>query len=590
MFLSKARIKASELVEQAVSFLVSKYEQATHVFTPASPFGQLLIVISNISELIFTYIAHTAEEMNIATAQNVENIHGLARLTGHDAYRGASAYGVMKIKLNSSALDSIRGRYLSINNFSKFTISETGVNYFLNLPSDYIRLGVTDDNFINVNYIQGDIDSQTFTSDGTALQTFNPVIKSMTDHDNVSVTVNGKEWKKVDSLYDMPADDGYENSECFMVKSSVNVGLTIIFGNGHFGKIPPYGSTIEVTYIKTSGSAGNHNASNLNFIFVDNGFDEMGNEVDLNEVLQIMNVSSPMMGSDYEDPEFTKLIAPRASKSFVLATPENYISFLSRYNQFSFIDAYNTKDDENLDDDNIIYLKIIPNIKKKITSNEDYFHIPEKEFLLSDKEKEGVMNALYDSGQMLVSSEVHIIDPTIKRFAINVTVRYFENIDKTSIRTNIRNILNKYFFNINRKDIVPVSDLIALVETIDGVDSCDIFFTTEDNEKAIRYGYYTKSITKWNDATLRYESVEERVNVPSSEDPRIGFDDYGNVIIPENSILIPRGGWIDRNGNYYTEIPEEGKLGPLNIFFVDEVNNSIYNQTMQKKLEKLIKQ
>lgn len=54
MFLSKARLKASELIEQAVTFLTSKYEQTAHVFTPASPFGQLLIVISNISELIFT--------------------------------------------------------------------------------------------------------------------------------------------------------------------------------------------------------------------------------------------------------------------------------------------------------------------------------------------------------------------------------------------------------------------------------------------------------------------------------------------------------------------------------------------------------
>ena len=125
MFLSKTRLKASELIEQAVTFLVSKYEQAAHVFTPASPFGQLLIVISNISELIFTYIAHTAEELNISTAQNVESIHGLARLTGHDAYRGSSAYGVMQIKLNNSTLDYIKGKYLTINNFTQFSISET---------------------------------------------------------------------------------------------------------------------------------------------------------------------------------------------------------------------------------------------------------------------------------------------------------------------------------------------------------------------------------------------------------------------------------------------------------------------------------
>lgn len=65
MFLSKTRLKASELMEQAVVFLHNKFNQAAHVFTPASPFGQLLTVIANIAELIFTYIAHTAEELNI---------------------------------------------------------------------------------------------------------------------------------------------------------------------------------------------------------------------------------------------------------------------------------------------------------------------------------------------------------------------------------------------------------------------------------------------------------------------------------------------------------------------------------------------
>ena len=48
-FFSKAKIKSTEIMEQAVSFLTEKYEQAASVFTVASPFGQLLVVIANIS-------------------------------------------------------------------------------------------------------------------------------------------------------------------------------------------------------------------------------------------------------------------------------------------------------------------------------------------------------------------------------------------------------------------------------------------------------------------------------------------------------------------------------------------------------------
>lgn len=586
MFFSKLRVKATELMEQAVNFLYEKYDQAANVFTPASPFGQILIVIANISELIFTYIAHTAEELNIQTAQNVETIHGLSRLAGHDPYRGASAYGMMGIKLNTS-VDLIEGTYLTINNFTKFTISETGQTYFLNLPSSYIKLAVGGNDFVNVLFIQGEIESQTFTSNGKSLQTFNPIIKGMTDHTNVAVTVNGKEWQKVDSLYDMTADDGMTGGECFMVKTSINIGLTVIFGNGQFGKIPPAGSEIVITYIKTTGSLGNTYTSNLTYSFSDMGTDEFGNSVNLDDVLQIETITPPLLGSDYEDPEFTKMIAPRASKSFVLANPENYISFLSKYNQYSYIYAYNTKDDSDLYDDNVIYLKILPNIKKKLTSTQDYFDLDSSEFLLSYSEKLSIQDALVNSGKMLINSEVKIIDTYISKFVINVIVRYFDGCDKTAIRTDIRSQLSTYFLNINRTDIIPLSDMISIIENINGVDTCDVFFISENNEQAILDRGYVKTSKVWSN--LQQVESNEWVNITGDDDPRIGFDMFGNILVDENAICIPRGGWTDRDGNYYTETPEVGKLGPLNIFFMDKVEFSTYNQTLQKRLNQILK-
>ena len=369
-FFQSSRLKASELVQQAVEYLVIKYEQAASVFTPASPFGQLLVVISNIAELIFTYISHTAEELNIRTAQNIESIQGLAQLTGHEAHRGGSAYGVIGVKLNTS--NDFEGNHLKIKNFTKFTITDTGCVYFMNLPSESIKLTVGGGTFVSVPFMQGEIETQTFTSNGTALQSFNPVIKGMTDHDNIAVRVNGKEWKRVNSLYDMPAydSDNPESSECFIVKTSPSIGISIFFGNDSFGQIPPAGALIEVVYIKTSGLAGNSNSTGLSYNFIDMGIDEYGNEVDLNEVLIVETIAPPMLGTNYEDPEFTKAIAPKTSKSFVLATPENYVNFLSKYNQYSFIYAYHTKDDFDITDDNVIYLKIIPNIKKKLSSSE----------------------------------------------------------------------------------------------------------------------------------------------------------------------------------------------------------------------------
>ena len=575
-FFQNSRLKASDLVQQAVEYLVVKYEQAANVFTPASPFGQLLSVISNIAELIFTYISHTAEELNIRTAQNIESIQGLAQLAGHEAYRGGSAYGVMGIKLNTS--NDFEGNHIKIKNFSKFSINETGCVYFMNLPTDTIKLSVGGNSFVSVPFMQGEIESQTFTSNGTALQSFNPVIKGMTDHDNIAVRVNGKEWRKVNSLYDMPAydDDNPEASECFIVKTSPTIGISIFFGNDSFGQIPPEGALIEVVYIKTSGMAGNSNSMGLTYTFIDMGIDEYGNEVDLNEVLIVETIAPPMLGTNYEDPEFTKAIAPKASKSFVLATPENYVSFLSKYNQYSFIYAYHTKDDDDITDDNVIYLKIIPNIKKKLSSSEDYFEVPVSEFVLDKYEKESLMGALENSGRMLIGSEVEIVDPEVKYFTINIIIRYFENADRSSISSNIRSLLNKYFLNINRSDIIPKSDLISLVESIEGVDTCDVFFVNKDNEMAKRNGYY-------------YDEFGDMILVGKNEDPQVGFDIYGNIVMDKGCVYVPRGGWKDANDNYYTVTPEEGKIGPLNIFFDTPVDSTSYNIEMQRKLNKLLK-
>lgn len=575
-FFQNSRLKASELVQQAVEYLVIKYEQATHVFTPASPFGQLLVVISNIAELIFTYISHTAEEMSIRTAQNIESIQGLAQLTGHEAYRGGSAYGVMGVKLNTS--NDFEGNHIKIKNFSKFTIDETGCVYFMNLPTDSIKLSVGGNSFVSIPFMQGEIESQTFTSNGTALQSFNPVVKGMTDHDNVAVRVNGKEWKKVNSLYDMPAydSDNPEASECFIVKTSPTIGISIFFGNDSFGQIPPAGALIEVVYIKTEGLIGNSNFTGLTYTFIDMGMDEYGNEVNLNDVLIVETIAPPMLGTNYENPEFTKAIAPKASKSFVLATPENYISFLSKYNQYSFIYAYHTKDDDDIADDNVIYLKVIPNIKKKLTSSEDYFEVPVSEFVLDKYEKESLVAAIENSGRMLIGSEVEIVDPEVKYFIINVVLRYFENVDKSSISSNIRSLLNKYFLNISRSDIIPKSDLISLIESIEGVDTCDVFFISKDNEMAKRRGYY-------------FDEYGDTINIGKGEDPQVGFDVYGNIVMDRGCIYVPRGGWKDANDNYYTVTPEDGKMGPLNIFFDAPVSNSSYNIEMQRKLNNLLK-
>lgn len=578
-FFSKTRIKATELFEDSFEYLQRTYDQAIEVFTPASPFGQVLTVVSNLGEMIFFYIEAAITELNISRARNIESIYGLSRLTGHDPTRGISARGIIGLRLNSSASSLLNGDYVQIINGASFEIGQNGLTYFLKFNSDFIRLDKTTKAFVNVEVIQGEKDEQIFTGSGNALQSFNLTTKDPTDEYLVDVFVDGELWKNEDSLYDMN-----NGEKSVMVKSSVNGGLSIFFGNHQFGKPPALGSRIRVTYVKTRGNDGNIGGKQLDIKFSTPGTDSSGESVDLNEILAMNITRNPMFGSDSEDPTFTRLIAPYQSNSFVLANPNNYIYYLSKYDFWSFIDAYNTKDDEYLDDDNIIYLFLIPDVRKKLTSDLDYFSVPEVEFSMTAAEKEMTYEILNTSGRQVVTAETRIVDPIIRKYALNVVIRWFEDFDKDAIRIEIRKNLDEYFLNVNRRDRIPRSDIISIIENVEGIDSVNVFFISERNENAIRDGFYFNPVYGTDPVTDQRVLIEnKRIDLLPGEDPQLGLDSFGDVIIDGNDLAIIRGGWKDRNGTYYEPIPEANKIGSLNVFYKEAIVNNLYNKIQQEK-------
>ena len=240
-FFSKTRIRATQLFQDAFIFLQEKYDQSTEVFTPASPFGQVLTVVANLGEMIFYYIESAITELNIYRARNIESIYGLSRLTGHDPIRGISARGIIGLRPNTSASIQVNGNYIQINRLAKVKIEDNGLDYFLNFDSDFIRLQKNTREFVNVELIQGEVQTQSFTGTGAALQSFNVTTKDPTDNDMVKVTVDGERYEVLESLYDMA-----KGQKAVLTKSSVNGGLSIFFGNLQFGYPPPLGSTITV--------------------------------------------------------------------------------------------------------------------------------------------------------------------------------------------------------------------------------------------------------------------------------------------------------------------------------------------------------
>jgi hypothetical protein len=601
-FLSASRVKVNEMINDTRSYIAGLYGRTSELFTTASPFSQILDVLSEISKLILFYIESSTVEQNILTAQHAESIYGLARLAGHDPFRGAAANGEIKVRLNTSAFNDIAGDSI---NFARNTIIKSKKNnleYVLRTNSDIFRIEKTNADYIYIPVIQGKIETQTVTATGEKLQSFNIKIKGITDHNHVRVTVNSKLWTKYDSLYDMKA-----NVEGYLVKTGLSGGLDIYFGNDSFGKIPAEGSTIQIEYIVTEGSLGNLTGQkDLTFQFSTPGYDSLGNEYDLNELLEASFTVAPRMGANPESTELTKLIAPLQSQSFVLATPNNYEHFLSRYGMFSYLDAYNTTDDGYIDDDNVIYLFMLPDTKRKLAKNKDYFNLEMDEFFFSSEEKNGILNLLEESGQQMVTTEVKIVDPQPQYFRMDIKVRYFEGYDKSTLSTEIRSKISEYLINITRRDRLPKSDIIALLESIEGIDSVNIRFISKAEEDARRLGYYvTKTVTvtpstpvledigngKQKYVFFKRTVTEKKVNFePGAALPEnvINLDSFGDIILEREEVALFRGGWIDRDGSEVLDDAKVGEMAALSIYFDEPaVQNTVFTKIQAKNRKAL---
>jgi len=585
-FLDKSRILAAQIFGQSFKYLVEKYNQSRNMLTPASPFTQILHVVSEISELIFMYLENALSELNILKAKNRDSVYGMARLTGHNPCRGISAFGKVGLKLKPGSEKEFTGDYFIIPSYTRLTCLNNSLQYFLLFDQDYIVMSKDSNEIQYGQIIQGQVESQTFISKGKKLDSFSVQTKDLTDHFNVKVYVNGTLYQNYEGLYDMNAE-----TKGVIVKTGITGGLDIYFGNGSFGVIPPKGAKIEIVYIRTRGGSGNI-PSNADVVLTydDIGYDKFNEEVDLNETILTMIEMSPSFGSDAETLNFTRLIAPKVSKAMVLVHPENYIYFLSKYNYFSIIDAYTTFNDEYLDDDNVIYLYLLPDINKKLTSDTDYFIIDESEFTLNSQEINFIKTTLTENGGQATSTELIFIEPIIKRYNLNIILRYFDKPGKEYIEGELRSRLNEYFLNIKRRDKIPRSDIVALAENVEGVDSVNVTFVSQENEEAITNGYYMKTVWGFDSVTrLRKIVSQEKVTLAVGEDPNLGLDEFGDILIKERELPIIRGNWYDRNGKFYETYPETGKLSSLNIIFKEEIKLDLYNKMNQDKLTELQK-
>ena len=496
-----------------------------------------------------------------------------------------------------------------------------GCSYVLLFNADSAKITMNAGNYIDANLIQGVMKYQKATGTGEALQSFNFSERNYSEIEEyfINVYVNNEPWTIVPSLLDMGyqqkactiktgqiggVDVFFGNGDMGMIPPQGSViMIEYVVSDGVGGNLSKdyVNSNDDAWQIEGYGSLPN------------------GEQVPINENFRLTLNTSLIFGAVAEDITLTQMIAPHMSRSFVLANETNYKYFFKRMNMFSTIEVikgYSSKEanvaatimynkaqaeysklfdewqeavsmygetadetkavyeklensldsmhiaQQKMDDtdmnDNTVYILLIPDITKRISSSVNYFTCDEKLFTLTNEEQYNILQLIENSGQKIITMENRILTPKVARFAINANVKIWNGYNIESVYADCIDVLSKYFLTTTRKDMIPLSDITALFEGVEGIDSVKVAF----------------------DADVQNENVY-------GQDGFYGIDEFGDVVLTRKYIsqngttrevrdILPlfRGGFTSPQGIEYSEQQSNEHNSAFNLNLVSYSTNT----------------
>jgi hypothetical protein len=140
--------------------------------------------------------------------------------------------------------------------------------------------------------------------------------------------------------------------------------------------------------------------------------------------------------------------------------------------------------------------------------------------------------------------------------------------------------------NVTRRDKLPKSDIIYILEEVEGVDAVNVQFRSETEETARRLGYYesvTTTIAAQEPVTLEdigngkqkyvfFKKIEEVEKVQMGSNDSMpydiaGLDQWGDIIMEKEEVAVFRGGWLDRDGDLIEDEPKINEEASLSVTF-----------------------
>jgi hypothetical protein len=470
--------------------------------------GQMLIeLFAAIGTLVLYYIERRAEESYIQTAQNISSVINLVRLIGYTPRRAVSSTGSLTFTIAAPHVNDITiPKYTSLsstNGYNFLTANEVTFHY----PSVTATIGGIQGILKTVSYTSAGGVNQTYNINDTAIENSNVSVliaanlsladaTNMVNYFNLNelnaymlaispttynvynyptkhpvtlvVKVNGIEWIQVNSFA-----NSVNTSTHYILRTELNQSVTIVFGDGSFGKQPNTGDIITVTYIESAGIAGNVYSTGL----ITTINDTIKDTPDQNIVaVTVTNDTTFLGGDDAEGINDIKSHAPD-----VFATGQRAVT----RNDFKAI------------------LKNYPGVADAIVFGENEYPNPDwtmmnqvnicailQDWIAPDANFQTILtNYLYS--QALITVRYSYLAPTIIDVVPTLKVKLVPGASETYVKSLIKTAMDTQFILGSTTLLGQAkyeSDIVRVIEETIGVDHCHVILKVK---KALALNYHS---------------------------------------------------------------------------------------------------
>ena len=255
--------------------------------------GTMLIeFFAHIGNMFNYMLERRAEEGYLKTARHRSSVIRLVDLINYTPKRKVSAAGTLRFTVVTA--------YDEIVHIPKYTECQTAnaVKYTTDKDVSLISPSTS----VDVSAVQGVKVDLTYTSDGTAGQTFD-ISDTAVENTNYTVLVDGVEWTEVSTFISSIA-----SSKEYRLEHNYDDTLILFFGDDIRGMIPSNGAIITFRYIRSAGATGNVYQTDLITTLNSTIYDAAEVEV---EDITVSNSTSFTNGDDEEGVEEVRAEAPQ---------------------------------------------------------------------------------------------------------------------------------------------------------------------------------------------------------------------------------------------------------------------------------------